>query len=349
MPTIYFTGSASDNYAFKANSSKTYYLYGSESLPANCIVTGATFYLSKVYSYSDYYTFDVLNANGDKIGDEFCGDASSKNSNVATDFTWDMRNGSTYTDRYRYLDSITLEGNGSTTANLMSIRSGCDIEIAVTYQEYIKPTLNSGYPVDTTVMPGASTTLQVKVSSAGYPTSLSYQWYKNGVAVSGATGATLTVTPTGTEKYYCVVSNSAGSTTSRTATISRYSTPVLNNTLPADVSIIPGNSTTLSVAISTAGNPASYTYQWYKNGVAISGATSASVSVSEAGSYYCKVTNTAGTVTSRTATVSQSSGGAIWVNGVKKAATAYVYHNGAWCVATPHCYSEGSYKPCSSG
>lgn len=349
MPTIYFTGSASDNFAFKANSVVSYPLTASGVLPENCKILEATFSLSKVYSYSDYYSFDVDNANGDNLGRDFCGDGSSKSTNVAESFTWSLRTDIDI-DRYRHLDTITLEGNGSTTANLMSIRSGCEIEIAVTYEEYVKPTLDTNYPANVSVAPGTSTTLQVKVTSAGYPTSLSYQWYKNDSKISGANSAMLTVTPSAnTEMYYCVVSNSAGSATSRTATVKRYYTPTLDSRYPADVSFVPGTSVTLSAVISSAGDPASYTYQWYMNGSAISGATGSSLTVSSEGTYYCKVINAAGSVNTRTATIARSSGGAIWVNGTKKPATVYVYHNGMFRVATPYCYSNGQYRPCSSG
>ena len=87
-----------------------------------------------------------------------------------------------------------------------------------------------------------------------------------------------------------------------------YSTPVLSSSYPANVTQAETNaSTTFKVVIATAGNPASYTYQWYWNGSKVSGATSSTYTRSAipAGTYtvYCKVTNKAGTVTSRTATV----------------------------------------------
>lgn len=87
-----------------------------------------------------------------------------------------------------------------------------------------------------------------------------------------------------------------------------YKMPVLSSAYPADVTQMETDgSTTFKVVIATAGNPANYTYQWYWNGSKVSGATSASYTRSgiAAGTYtvYCKVTNEAGTVTSRTATV----------------------------------------------
>ena len=86
--------------------------------------------------------------------------------------------------------------------------------------------------------------------------------------------------------------------------------PVLNAGLPANGSLVAGSgdTLTLSVAIATPGVPAAYTYQWYKNGTAIPNATGSSYTATaeaavKTDSYYCVVTNKAGAVQSRTATV----------------------------------------------
>lgn len=83
--------------------------------------------------------------------------------------------------------------------------------------------------------------------------------------------------------------------------------PVLNGGYPADATVWHGNQATFKVAISEAGVPDEYTYQWYRNGSVWTGATKSSVSWSSAaiGSHtiYCIVTNKAGSVRSRTATL----------------------------------------------
>ena len=83
--------------------------------------------------------------------------------------------------------------------------------------------------------------------------------------------------------------------------------PVLNGNYPTDATTWHGGQATFSVAISEAGVPDEYTYQWYRNGSVWTGATKSSVSWSSAaiGSHtiYCIVTNKAGSVRSRTATL----------------------------------------------
>lgn len=100
-------------------------------------------------------------------------------------------------------------------------------------------------------------------------------------------------------------------------------TPVLDASYPQNVSVTDaGTSTTLSVVIAEEGRPNEYTYQWYYDGSAVSGATSASYTRTVAfGSHtaYCVVTNKAGSVTSRTATL--------------KATKEYLYKAGDACTS----------------
>ena len=89
-----------------------------------------------------------------------------------------------------------------------------------------------------------------------------------------------------------------------------YELPVLSASYPKDVTVTAaaGASASFSVSITTPGRPAEYTYQWYRNGAAVSGGTAASLTLTgltaaTTYSVYCKVTNKAGSVNSRTATL----------------------------------------------
>ena len=94
--------------------------------------------------------------------------------------------------------------------------------------------------------------------------------------------------------------------------------PVLNASYPADLTIWAGETATFKVEIATDGVPAEYTYQWYRDGAKWTEATNATVSWSGASigshSIYCVVTNKAGEVTSRVATLT-----------VKDPNTSYTY------------------------
>ncbi|MFT4194046.1 carbohydrate-binding domain-containing protein [Ottowia sp.] len=68
-------------------------------------------------------------------------------------------------------------------------------------------------PTSLTLASGATGTLSVVASGS----SLGYQWYLNGSAISGATASSLTVSSAGS--YHVVVSNTGGSVTSSAATV----------------------------------------------------------------------------------------------------------------------------------
>src|SRR4029077_7601084 len=107
---------------------------------------------------------------------------------------------------------------------------------------------------------------------------LSYQWSRNGTAISGATSATYHTPATGNADngavFSVVVSNAAGSTTSGNATLTVTAAPTapIISTQPTNQSVQSGQSATFSV-VATGTAPLSY--QWRRNGTAIPGATSA--------------------------------------------------------------------------
>lgn len=178
------------------------------------------------------------------------------------------------------------------------------------------PVLSEKYPEDisTAIIKGNTTsaTFKVEIAIPGSPAAYTYQWYVDGSPVEGATNSVYTISDiadTRKNTVYCEVTNKKGTVTSRVATldvVQQYA-PVLDASYPQDGIAEVGVALTSKVVIATEGNPAP-TYQWYKDGVAVTGATSDSYTFTpdDVGSFtlYCEVTNAAGKVTSRTANFS---------------------------------------------
>jgi hypothetical protein len=164
-------------------------------------------------------------------------------------------------------------------------------------------------PASQTVTAGQTAMFSV-VATGTAP--LSYQWRKNTVNISGATGASYTTPATTTadnnSKFDVIVSNSAGSMTSAQATLTVSAAPVAPSitTQPANQTVNAGQTATFSV---TATGTAPLTYQWQENGAAITGATAASyttpvTTTADSGeSFRVVVSNAVGSMTSNPATL----------------------------------------------
>lgn len=168
------------------------------------------------------------------------------------------------------------------------------------------PSINT-HPSPVTINSGSTATFSV--SAAG--TSPTYQWYA-GISgdtanpVSGATSNSFT-TPalSTTTTYWARVSNAVGTANSNAATATVITPPAIT-THPASVTINSGTTTTFTVSASGT----SPVYQWYagasgNTGSPVSGATGSSFTtpaLSATKSYWVRVSNSAGTVDSNTAT-----------------------------------------------
>ena len=141
---------------------------------------------------------------------------------------------------------------------------------------------------------------------------LQYQWQRNGIAITGATASSYT-TPTlvladSGANFSVAISNVAGQAQSSTAslTVNNPPAPPTITGQPQDVTVLSGR--TASFTVSAAG-AATLSYQWLRNGVAIGGATQPSYSTRDLawtdtlGSYSVVVSNSVGTATSRSATL----------------------------------------------
>jgi len=162
-------------------------------------------------------------------------------------------------------------------------------------------------PASSTVTAGQSANFSIATTGTA---PLTYQWQKNGAAISGAASATYSTPVTSTadngERFTAVVSNSAGTVTSSAATLT-VKAPVVVPSItsqPLAQSVTAGQSASFFVA-STGTAP--LTYQWNRNGSAISGATLSSyatglTTTSDNGAQFSVVvTNPAGSVTSSSA------------------------------------------------
>jgi hypothetical protein len=115
---------------------------------------------------------------------------------------------------------------------------------------------------------------------------LGNQWYKDGVAISGATGNTYTVTTGGnyTVKIPISGNSSVGYEVSN-------SILAVVNPIPSTPVISTGGATTFCTGGSTTlSSNASNDNQWYKDGIAINGSTGTSFNANASGNYTTKVT-----------------------------------------------------------
>ncbi|MBB5344092.1 immunoglobulin domain-containing protein [Tunturibacter empetritectus] len=217
--------------------------------------------------------------------------------------------------------SVTVtNAAGSVTSNVIKVEVGTTI---------------TSNPVSLTVIAGAtssqSQTATFSVAAAG-DAPFSYQWYviapgsSTGVAIAGATLSTYTTPAVNVSmsgaKYYATVTDSCGNvltSASATLTVNPGNDPPTIITQPVSQTVAIGSTPTFTVV--AVGSP-TLTYQWYQipagsvNGIAVSGATSASYTLpttatnisNDQDGYYVIVSNSYGTALSQTATLTIGSG-----------------------------------------
>jgi hypothetical protein len=162
-------------------------------------------------------------------------------------------------------------------------------------------------PVGLTLASGSFGGLSVVANSANR-----YQWYRNGALVAGGS-AFLPIFGSASVagSYYVVVSNSHGSVTSATVTVT-VAAPVVAPIIvsqPQDMSVLVGGNPRFAVL--AQGD--SISYQWLRNGVEIAAARGpvlvlAAASQGDHGAKFsCRVSNSAGTVVSDAATLNVTS------------------------------------------
>ncbi|HFD79166.1 MAG TPA: hypothetical protein ENK05_02075 [Gammaproteobacteria bacterium] len=166
------------------------------------------------------------------------------------------------------------------------------------------------HPQDQSVRVGELATFVVDAD--GTPP-LSYQWYRDGVAIPGASSSSYTVAVSSSSDaavFSVVVSNAAGSAQSRGATlvVTVPATAPVILTQPSDSTVDEGDTATFQV---NADGSAPLSYQWQRDGVDIPGANAPSyttpvLSVGDDALFAVVVSNSAGSVRSRDAILSVS-------------------------------------------
>ena len=169
------------------------------------------------------------------------------------------------------------------------------------------------HPSDRTVTEGQVTTFTVTATSSG---AMTYQWKKDGVDVTGGTGATQSTytTPVTTladsgAQFTCVVLNATGSVESDPGTLTVNMAPPTITGHPTNSTVNEGQTATFSVSATGSGT---LTYQWKKNGTNVTGGSGGTTSsyttpvtyLADSGSQFsCVVSNAAGSTPSNAATL----------------------------------------------
>lgn len=157
------------------------------------------------------------------------------------------------------------------------------------FGEFCAPLVITTQPAATTACLGGAATFSVGMSAG--TTGVTYQWQKNGTNISGATNATYTipaVIATDAANYTVVLSSTCSAATPVTSAVAALTinTPASITTQPTAQTACNGSPATFTVVAAGTG----ITYQWLKNGIAITGATNATytiptVAITDTGNY----------------------------------------------------------------
>jgi len=175
------------------------------------------------------------------------------------------------------------------------------------------PPVITRQPSGTNVTAGQSVSFSVEAS--GSPV-LTYQWRRDGLALAGASAATLNLSAVSAAfagSYDVVVANPGGSVTSSSAALVVTAAVVAPSIVvqPVSLAVAPGVSASFSVS---ANGSAPLAYEWRKDGAVVAGGTNATLFLPavyspSAGVYSVVVSNAGGSATSSFATLAVSASG----------------------------------------
>ncbi|MEP0133313.1 MAG: gliding motility-associated C-terminal domain-containing protein [Eudoraea sp.] len=178
------------------------------------------------------------------------------------------------------IDYGSCSGSGNTLSNIIDVTTGASLGIAI------------NTPTKTDLCSGETENLEANINNP----SLTYTWYKDSAVIPSSDNYIYTVDASvpGFEGDYQVEIFGPGACVERSSavTITNAGNFTVTRNNPANVVVLPGQNETLSVT-TDASSPA---YQWYRDGSPVSGATSNSLSVSETetGIYFARVSLSGG-------------------------------------------------------
>ena len=204
----------------------------------------------------------------------------------ADSFKWNIEDG-----RVFYGSTVTFPAEKisctTDTASTGYLRayssSGCFVDVPFSYGVYPNSDISIQGDGVNVLCPSGASSETLKLYIPNDSTCRSFQWYKNGLPISGATKTIYSVTQPGS--YYLVATNIYHGcvATSNTINVSNLPTPAIS---------IVGTSNLCSsgsVTLTTDTAVAPYNKTWYRNGVVISGANSTTLAVTQTGTYQASI------------------------------------------------------------
>lgn len=223
-------------------------------------------------------------------------------------YTW-KRDGTTiattdYNNYYKSTVGASDAGSYTVTAT-NSVGAVISNAFRVTVRPAFAPQIQS---ISNSLSVKAGESFSLSVSATGTPP-LSFQWKKDGVAIASEVSSYFYRSPAQTidaGSYTVVVSNAQGSATSQAVvvSVSAAQPPVITSHPQSQAIALQGY---LSLSVGVSGTQP-FTYQWKKDGVDLTGATSSSywnnsMTAAVAGSYTVMVGNAQGSATSEPAVI----------------------------------------------
>jgi hypothetical protein len=179
-------------------------------------------------------------------------------------------------------------------------------------------------PASQSITAGNTATMSV-VATGTAP--LTYQWYRGGAAISGATSASYTtgvlqLVDSGAVFSVVVANGTLPNATSANATVTVVAAPVAPSVTSQPAAATVSAGATASFTAAFAGT-APMTYQWFRNAVAISGATALTLNVNtvlgdNGALFTCQATNSVNSILTNTALLTVTAGatyGAVFAAG----------------------------------